>query len=100
MKSRILAALMGGALCVIIPASTAAAQRSDSSRYDGQALRYESSWGSAKIIRGADGPLVGTPGWFRSFDVEKLVSCSPPPLAEAHVYTSNSFRASVHGTLG
>src|SRR5258705_3313684 len=100
MKSRILAALMGGALCVIISASTATAQRSVSSRYDGQALRYESSWGSARIIRGADGPLVGTAGWFRSFDVKKVVSGPPPARAEARVYQSNSFRASVVEILG
>jgi len=100
MRSRIISALIAGALCVITPASKAAAQRSDSSRYDGQALRYESSWGSAKIIRGADGPLVGTAGWFRSFDVEKVVAASPPARAEARVYKSNSFRASVVGTLG
>jgi len=100
MKSRIFSALIAGALCVIIQASTAAAQRSDSSRYDAQALRYESNWGSARIIRGADGPLVGTAGWFRSFDVEKLVSGSPAARAEARAYKSNSFRASLVGTLG
>ena len=100
MKSRILSALIVSAVCAIIPASTAAAQRSDSSRYDGQALRYESSWGSAKIIRGADGPLVGTAGWFRSFDVEQVVAGSPAARAEARAYKSNSFRASVVGTLG
>ncbi len=80
-------------------APTVAAQRSDSSRYDG-ALRYESYWGSARIIRGADGPLVGTAGWFRSFDIEKLVAASAPARAEARVYQSNSFRASVIGTIG
>ena len=100
MKSRVFSALIASALCVIIPASRAAAQRSDSSRYDGQALRYEASWGSARIIRGADGPLVGTAGWFRSFDVEKLVAGSAPARAEARVYQSNSFRASVVNVLG
>ncbi|HEV7838157.1 MAG TPA: hypothetical protein VGO75_08845 [Gemmatimonadaceae bacterium] len=100
MRARVISALAAGALCVIYPASTAAAQRSDSSRYEGQALRYESYWGSARIIRGADGPLVGTAGWFRSFDVEKLVAASPPARAEARVYKSNSFRASVIGIVG
>src|SRR6476619_617638 len=100
MRSRIISALIAGALCVITPASKAAAQRSDSSRYDGQALRYESSWGNARIIRGADGPLVGTAGWFRDFDVEKVVASSAPARAEARVYKANSFRASVVGPIG
>ena len=100
MKSRIISALIAGALCAIIPAANAAAQRSDSSRYDGQALRYEASWGSARIIRGADGPVVGTAGWFRGIDVEKVVAGSPAARAEARAYKMNSFRASVVETLG
>jgi len=32
--------------------------------------------------------------------VEKVVAASPPARAEARVYKSNSFRASVVGTLG
>ena len=73
---------------------------SDSTRgYDG-ALRFESFWGNAKIIRGADGPVVGTAGWFRSFDVEKVVATSPPALAEARVFKTNNFRGSVVGSIG
>ena len=100
MKFRIVRALIAGASCTVVLASTGVAQRIDSTRYDGQALRYESYWGSARIIRGADGPLVGTAGWFRSFDVEKLVATSAPARAEARVYRSNSFRASVVGSIG
>jgi hypothetical protein len=100
MKSGLIRALIVGASCTVTLVSTAMAQRIDSTRYDGQALRYESYWGSARIIRGADGPLVGTAGWFRSFDVEKLVASSAPARAEARVYKSNSIRASVVGTIG
>lgn len=101
MNSRIIWALIAGASCIVFRATPAGAQSSDSTRgYDGLALRYESSWGSARIIRGADGPIVGTVGWFRSFDVEKLVAASPPALAEARVYKSNNFRGSVVGSLG
>ena len=101
MKSRIIWALMAGASCMVFRAPTAGAQSSDSARgYDGQALRFESYWGNAKIIRGADGPALGTAGWFRSFDVAKLVATSPPALAEAHVYKTNSRRGSVVGTIG
>ena len=45
--------------------------------YDAQALRFETHWGSADIIRGANGPVIGTVGWFGDFDVERLVASSP-----------------------
>ena len=100
MKSRIIWALIACACCVVLRGSTADAQSSDSTRgYDG-ALRFESYWGNAKIIRGADGPVVGTAGWFRSFDVEKVVATSPPALAEARVFKTNNFRGSVVGSIG
>ena len=94
-------ALIAGASCVLLQTTTAVAQSNDSTRaYDGQALRYESYWGNAKIIRGADGPVVGTAGWFRSFDLEKLVAPSPSALVEARRYNSNNFRGSVVGSIG
>lgn len=64
------------------------------------ALRYESSWGSADIIRGADGPVVGTVGWFRDFDVEKLVESSPRAVAEAKDFQTRNFRGSLVSTIG
>ena len=96
-----ISALLAGASCVLLQATSAAAQSNDSTRaYDGQALRYESYWGNAKIIRGVDGPVVGTAGWFRSFDIEKLVAPSPSALAEARRYNTNNFRGSVVGSIG
>jgi len=96
-----ISALLAGASCVLLQATSAAAQSNDSTRaYEGQALRYESYWGNAKIIRGVDGPVVGTAGWFRSFDVEKLVAPSPSALAEARRYNTNNFRGSVVGSIG
>jgi hypothetical protein len=87
--------------CAIFGTPTAGAQSNDSTRgYDGQALRFESSWGNVKVIRGADGPVVGNIGWFRSFDVEKLVAASPSARAEARVYKTNNFRGSVVTTVG
>ena len=94
-------ALIAGASGVVLQAAAANAQSSDSTRgYDGQALRYESYWGNATIIRGADGPVVGTAGWFRGFDVEKLVAVSPSAQAEARRYNTNNFRGSVVGSIG
>jgi len=74
---------------------------SDSSRsYDAQALRFETHWGSADIIRGADGRAIGTVGWFRDFDVEKLVASSPQAVTEVRAFETNSFRGSLVGGLG
>jgi hypothetical protein len=76
-------------------------QASDSSRsYDAQALRFETRWGSADIIRGAQGTVIGTVGWFRDFDVEKLVESSPNGVAEARAFKTNNFRGSLVGGLG
>lgn len=123
MKSRILRALLIGAS---VSAATAGAQTighgvppvahsepaaaassargvatSDSSRsYDAQALRYESRWGSAVIIRGATGPVLGTAGLFRDLDVTQLVASSPQAVAEARTFKTNNFRGSVVGGLG
>src|SRR3954469_21689539 len=67
---------------------------------DLQPLRFETSWGSANIIRGADGPVVGTVGWFRDFDVARLVESSPHAVAEARRFQTNNFRGSLVSTLG
>jgi hypothetical protein len=100
MKSRILWALIAGVSCMALRGSIAEAQTSDSTRRYDQTLRFESSWGNAKIIRGADGPVVGTAGWFRSFDVEQVVAASSAARAEARVFKSNNFRGSLVGTIG
>jgi hypothetical protein len=112
MKSRIFLALISGVFCVFGATTTVGAQTNgakingaqitDSTRgYDRRALRFESSYlGSAKIIRGADGPLVGTAGWFRSLDVEKLLAASPSAQAEARVFKTNNLRGSVVGAMG
>ncbi len=86
---------------MVFGTTTAGAQNNDSTRsHDTQALRYESNFGNARIIRGADGPIVGTAGWFRSFDVEKLVAASPSAQSDARLYKKNNFRASVVGSIG
>ena len=101
MKSRIVSALIAGVLFAFGGTTQVGAQSRDSTRvYDGQALRYESHLGRGRIIRGADGPLIGTVGWFSDFDVEKLVATSPSARAEARVYKTNNFRASVVTSIG
>ena len=123
MKSKILVALSIGALGIAATADGQTTSRGakastlpelptsvlapritsgrDSSRtYDAQALRFESRWGSVNIIRGSGSRVVGTVGWFRRFDVEKLVESSPRAVTEAHVFQQNSFRGSLVGGLG
>ena len=101
MRSRISSALIVSVACAFFQSTAAGSQSLDSTRrYDGQALRYEAYWGNARIIRGVDGPVVGTAGWFRSFDVEKLVAPSPSALIEARRYNTKNFRGSVIGSIG
>src|SRR5882762_203579 len=62
-------------------------QATDSTHtYAGDALRFESSWGNVSIIRGAEGRVVGTLGWFRDFDLTQLLASSPPAVADARVF--------------
>ena len=68
--------------------------------YDAQSLRIESRWGSYRIIRGAKGPVIGTVGIVRSFDVEKAVASSPVAAAEARVYQANHLPGSIAAVAG
>jgi hypothetical protein len=73
----------------------------DSTRsYGASALRFETSWGNVSIIRGADGPAIGTLGWFRDYDLNQLLATSPSALADARVFQTNNFRGSVAGAIG
>jgi hypothetical protein len=77
------------------------AAATDSARsYDARALRFESSWGNVRIIRGSEGQLVGTGGWFRDVELEKLVASSPTAVSQARLYEKNNFRGSLVGTVG
>jgi hypothetical protein len=68
--------------------------------YDARALRFESSWGNVRLIRGADGPVIATGGWFRDFELEKLLASSPSAVTQARVYQTNNFRGSLVGGIG
>ena len=73
----------------------------DSTRACGSgSLRFESSWGNVSIIRGADGPVVGTLGWFRDFELTQLLASSPQAVANARAFESDNFRGSLVGTIG
>jgi len=82
------------------PASRVQSAADSARAYSTQALRFESSWGSANIVRGAEGPVVGTVGWFRDFDVAKLVESSPKAVVEARDFQSKNFRGSLVSSIG
>lgn len=67
---------------------------------EGTPLRFETNWGNVSIIRGADGPVVGTLGWFRDFDIAQLLASSPPAVADARAFQTNNFRGSAIGAVG
>jgi len=83
------------------PAGSVPGPATDSSRtYGAEALRFETSWGNVSIIRGAAGPVVGTLGWFRDFDLTQLLATAPPAVADARLFEMNNFRGSVVGAIG
>ena len=98
MNSRSFRALSLGV--VLIAGAASAGAQVKKSEETGDALRFESSWGNVSIIRGADGPVVGTLGWFRDFDLTQLVASSPPAVADAREFQTNNFRGSLVGTIG
>jgi len=123
MKSRILAALGVSAMLfgsVVSAQGTKAAQATAPSKtpapaitstrpavsadsthsYDTDALRYEGRWGSADIKRGSSGAVIGTVGWFRDYDVEKLVATSPHAVTEAQSFKTDNFRGSLGTSVG
>jgi hypothetical protein len=95
MKSRLFLGLAGCASMLVF--STAGNAQSG---YDTQALRFEATWGNVRIHRGSNDVVVGTTGWFREFDVEKLLAASPRAVTEAKDYKTKNFRGSVLGGVG
>lgn len=68
--------------------------------YDARALRFETNWGNVSVIRGASGTVVGTSGWFRDYDLEKLLAASPRAVTEVRDYETQNFRGSLVGGVG
>jgi hypothetical protein len=91
---------VAGASNVLNASERPAAANDSAYSYDSRALRFESSWGSVRIIRGADGQLVGTSGWFRDIGLEKIVATSPTAVTQARLFEKNNFRGSLVGTVG
>lgn len=67
--------------CALVTQATAAIAQE--STYETRALRIEGHRGDTRIVRGADGSLVGTIGVFRGVNVAQLVSESDKATLEA-----------------
>jgi hypothetical protein len=77
----------------------------EATTYDDNALRLEGHIGDVRIVRGAQGTVVGKIGVFRGIDVPKLVSPSEKAAIEAkkfaHDYGPGTWLTSVGiATLG
>jgi len=72
----------------------------DGDAYDSRALRIESHWGRMTIVRGADGPVVGTAGVFRTADVAQIVAGSPRAEEEARLFKASHRSGAVASALG
>jgi len=68
--------------------------------YETRALRLESSWGNFRIVRGAEGLVLGTAGVFRTAKVESIVAGSRRAESEAKLFRSNHRPGSIAVALG
>jgi len=100
--SRIIFSLVvAGAFYMVCPSPVLAqSEEGEPATYDARALRIESHWGSKQIVRGADGPVVGTAGVFRTADVAQIVAGSPRAEAEARLFKASHRSGAVASALG
>lgn len=76
------------------------ASRDSVGSYDSSALRLEGYGGRARILKGANGTVVRTVGFFRTVKVADLVAPSERALREAHEFDSNFGNANVVASVG
>lgn len=68
--------------------------------YDSSALRLEGYGGRARILKGADGTVVGRVGFFRTVKLANLVAPSERALREAHEFDGNFGNANAVASVG
>lgn len=126
MPKKFLGLLFAGSITLLLPASVsaqaekgevgratsiwgdAAASASDlmkagaasDSSYETRALRLESNWGNFRIVRGAQGLVVGTAGVFRTANVESIVAGSRRAESEAKLFRANHRSGSIAVAVG
>jgi hypothetical protein len=84
-----------------INAATAAAKPPENpNSYDARALRLESSWGHARILRGVDGLVVGRTGIFNTVNVEQIVAGSSRAETEAKLFRASHRPGALAAAVG
>jgi hypothetical protein len=83
--SRSLLAIL--ALCFLLSEPTT--MNAQDRTYDGSALRLDVRFGDIRIVRGADGQVLGKVGVIGGADVTKIVAGSPQAVTEAREFQSN-----------
>ncbi|HEX2600718.1 MAG TPA: hypothetical protein VHL32_01300 [Gemmatimonadaceae bacterium] len=78
----------------------ATAVSAQDSSYETRALRIEGHHGDTRIVRGADGNVVGTIGIFRGINVEELVSESDKATLEAKQFAHDYGPGTIFLSLG
>lgn len=93
---------LAGVFHALSPVSAVAQseQSEPAASYDSRALRTESHWGTMRIVRGADGPVVGTAGVFRTVNVEKLLAGSERAQSEARLFRASHRSGAVAAAVG
>ncbi len=85
----------------VAPASEPVIARAEpDSTYDSRALRLESHWGNLQIVRGAEGPIVGRVGVFRTANVEKTVAGSARAESEARLFKASHRPGAIASAVG
>ena len=75
--------------------------QSDTTRsYDANALRVEPHFGDFRIVRGLNGPVVGTIGTFSRVDLTKLVAPSENALKEAREFNRDYGPGTIASLIG
>ena len=86
--------------CLVSFPTWALAQADETRSYDTNALRVESHFGDFRIVRGADGAVVGRIGTFSRVDLTELVAPSQNAVREAREFNSNYGPGTLASAIG
>ncbi|MFN2637020.1 MAG: hypothetical protein ABR585_08340 [Gemmatimonadaceae bacterium] len=96
MRARILAVMVVASMIARPMAMNAQA----TSSYNDNALRVESHFGDARLVRGEQGILVGKLGNFRVIDLASIVKSSPNAVVEAKKFQKDYLPGAMFAGLG
>src|SRR6476660_1198860 len=90
-------------VAAILPAlitRPAAMNAQETTSYNDNALRVESHFGDARLVRGEGGVLVGKLGNFRVIDLASIVKSSPNAVAEARKFQKDYIPGAIFAAAG